>query len=404
MITLKIAQITPYFFPHTGGVEKYVYNLSKALISDGYTVEVITSNIPKGRTHDVIDGIPVRRLKCVGEPLRNPLAPSILFHLNELKKFDLIQIHNLYSFFALLIPLLKMSCDLPLVLTHHGQLIYGETVNDACVKIYEKSINRFILKAVDNIVVLSESDAQYISSSGLINGNMEVLPNALNPADFAEYTNVDTTEFIEKYHLMGRKRILFVGEVTNRKGVLTLIKSIQLLLKKVLKEKVTFIIVGSGENLSDARALAKDLDVESHVVFTGRLPFIELIQAYRSADLFVLPSLSEGLPTSILEAMYFGLPVVSTNIPGIRDHFSDFALLVPPRDEHTLADAIHTFLNNDVMAKDFARKGKELVASRYTWDQLAREYESLYLSIFENRSGFRKDRQMGESYQLRAKV
>lgn len=404
MTTLKIAQITPYFFPHVGGVEKYVYNLSKTLISDGYAVEVFTSNIPKGRTHDVVDGIPVTRLKCVGEPLRNPLVPSMLFLLNELKKFDLIHIHNLYSFFALSIPLLKKSCNLPLVLTHHGQLIYGETVKDACVKIYEKSIYRYILKAIDNIVVLSESDAQYISSSGLVNGNIEVLPNALNPADFSEYMNMDTTNFIEKYHLMGRKRILFVGEVTNRKGVLTLIKSIQLLQKKVLKEKVTFIIVGSGENLSDAQALAKNLSVESHVVFTGRLPLNELVKAYRLADLFVLPSLSEGLPTSILEAMYFGLPVVSTNIPGIKDHFSEFALLIQPKDEHKLAEAIYAVLNNDVMAKDFSRKGKELVASRYTWDKLAMEYESLYLSIFKNRTSFRKDGQMGESYQLRAKV
>ena len=112
------------------------------------------------------------------------------------------------------------------------------------------------------------------------------------------------------------------------KGIPTLIKSTPLLIKKVLKEEAVFVIVGSGENLSDARALARDLDVESHVVFTGRLPFVELMQAYCSSDLFVLPSLSEGLPTSILEAMYFGLPVVSTDIPGVRDHFSDFALLV----------------------------------------------------------------------------
>ena len=384
---MKIAQITPYFLPHTGGVERYVYNLSKNLINEGHTVEVITSNVPEGRTVDVVDGIPVRRLKCIGEPLRNPLVPSIFLLLDELKKFDIIHVHNLYSSLALSIPLLKKFCKIPLVLTHHGQLIYGEPMKDTCVKIYEKSIEKIILKSVDNAVVLSESDAQYISLSGLKMDRVKILPNAINPADFTAYTNVDTTEFIEKYHLGGRKRILFVGEVTNRKGIPTLIKSIPPLIKKVLTEEAVFVIVGSGENLSDARALAKDLDVESHVVFTGRLPFVELMQAYCSSDLFVLPSLSEGLPTSILEAMYFGLPVVSTDIPGVRDHFSDFALLVPPSDEHALADAIHALLDDEDLAKSISRRGKALVVSRYTWDQVTREYETLYSNVCEFDSG-----------------
>jgi len=260
-------------------------------------------------------------------------------------------------------------------------------MKDMCVKLYEKSIGKIILKSVDNVVVLSESDARYISLFGLKKSNITILPNAINPADFSEYLNVDTTEFIEKYHLKGRKRVLFVGEVTNRKGVTTLIKSISLLTKRNLKENCVFVIVGSGENLSDARSLAKDLNVESWVVFTGRLSFLELVQAYRSADLFVLPSLSEGLPTSILEAMYFGLPVVATDIPGVRDHFSDYALLVPPRDEHALADAIHTLLDDEDLAKNFSQKGKSLVISRYTWDHVVREYEKLYLNMCELKSG-----------------
>lgn len=378
---MKIAQITPYFLPHTGGMERYVYNLSKNLIREGHAVEVFTSNVPEGRTHDVVDGIPVRRLKCIGEPLRNPLVPSILFLLDELKKFDIIHVHNLYGSLALSIPLLKRFCRIPLVLTHHGQLVYGEPMKDICVKIYEKSIGKVILKYVDNTIVLSESDAQYISSSGFKGDNIVVLPNAINPADFAAYINVDTAEFIAKYHLEGRKRILFVGEVTNRKGIPTLIKSIPLLLKKVLKEEVVFVVVGSGENLSDARALARDLGVESHVVFTGRLPFVELMQAYRSADLFVLPSLSEGLPTSILEAMYFGLPVVSTDIPGVKDHFNDFAILVPPKNELALSNAIISVLDDEDFASMLSRRGRKLVLDKYTWDNIVGCYELLYSKV-----------------------
>ncbi len=86
---MRIAQITPYFLPHNGGMEMYVYNLSKGLIDAGHTVEVITANVPPGRAIEIMDGIIVRRLKCIGEPLRNPLVPSIFLLRDELKKFGL---------------------------------------------------------------------------------------------------------------------------------------------------------------------------------------------------------------------------------------------------------------------------------------------------------------------------
>ncbi|MDD3523384.1 MAG: glycosyltransferase family 4 protein [Candidatus Cloacimonetes bacterium] len=376
---MKIAQITPYFLPHTGGVERYVYNLSKSLVDNGHSVEVFTSNIPERNTIDVIDGIFVRRLPCIGEPLRNPIFPSIFFHIGNLKQFDIIHVHNAYSSAALIAPLLKIFCDTPLILTHHGRLIYGEPVRDTWVKIYKKSMKKRILNSFDLSVALSESDARYISSFGVHTNKIKILQNAIDPADFSEYVNIDTTDFDKKYHLKGKKKVLFVGEVTCRKGIDTLMKSLALMIRaKGLRMDVIFVIVGSGENLSDAKTLAHDLDLESHVVFTGRLPFFELMQAYRSADLFVLPSLSEGLPTTILEAMYFGLPVVSTTIPGVCDHFDDVAMLVPPRDEHALAGAICELLENRTLSKRLAREGRELVMSRYVWNHVADMYEGLY--------------------------
>ena len=188
-----------------------------------------------------------------------------------------------------------------------------------------------------------------------------------------------TTKFIERHHLEGRKRILFVGEVTNRKGIPTLIRSVPLLIKKGLEEEVVFIIVGSGENLSDARALARDLNVESHVVFTGRLSFVELMQAYCSADLFVLPSLSEGLPTTIGGKYLASLCLA--DIPGVRDHFSGNALLVPPNAEFVLSDALLMVLEDEHFADMLSRNGRELVLDKYTWDKVAGHYESLYSKV-----------------------
>ena len=70
--------------------------------------------------------------------------------------------------------------------------------------------------------------------------------------------------------------------------------------------------------------------------------------------------------------MYFGLPVVSTDIPRVRDHFSDFALLVPPSDEHALADAIHALLDDEDLAKVSPEEGRHSWFSVAPWDQVTR--------------------------------
>ena len=79
--------------------------------------------------------------------------------------------------------------------------------------------------------------------------------------------------------------------------------------------------------------------------------------------------------------MYFGLPVVSTDIPGVRDHFSDFAILVPPKNEFALSNAIISVLEDEHFASMLSRSGRELVLNKYTWGKVAGCYELLYSKV-----------------------
>ena len=142
-----------------------------------------------------------------------------------------------------------------------------------------------------------------------------------------------------------------------------------------------FLVVGNGNGLYKVKEFAKNLNIQDNVIFTGDLSFNNLIQAYKSADIYVLPSLSEGLPTTILEAFYFNIPVVATDIPGVRDHFNKVALLVPPKNEVELAKAIVRYLKNEKFAKRLSSDGKKLVTNNYTCEKVAKEYEILYKSI-----------------------
>lgn len=378
---MKIAQITPYFLPHNGGMEMYVYNLSRSLIDDGHTVEVITANVPEGRPLEVMDGILVRRLRCIGEPLRNPLVPSIFLLLNELKKFDVIHIHNLYSFTALTFPLLKRFCKIPIVLTHHGQLMFGEPMKDICVRLYEKSAKGVILGSVDKAVVLSESDARHIVLRGdaparryasAAPRGVVTIPNGY---DGKKFRPMDGRECRKELGLPPDKKVLLnVGRLYGTvKGHEYLIEA----MSRVVKERrdVLCVIVGAGRLHRTLEDQIRSLDLEDYIVLAGGRPHDEIPLWLNACDLFVLPSLSEGNPTVMFEAFGCGKPFVGTSVGGVPEVVTsdEHGLLVGPADPDGLARTILEALD-----RVWDMKAIRAFSERYTWENISREIVGVY--------------------------
>jgi len=371
-----------------GGQENYIFNLSTHLINNNNHVSIFTANYPKCKTKEIIRGISVSRYSCFARPLRNPIVPRMLSPDEDVREYDIIHTHNEHSFAAIAAAHISKNKGIPLVVTCHGQLRFGNPIYDAIERFYSRSLGKSVFERADAVIALSSSDKEYISSFGVDKDKIVVIPNAINLGELDRYCckSDELRSFKEANNLSDRWIVLFVGQIIQRKGVSYLLKSIPILLQK-FKENVTFVFIGTGDRLAENLSLARDLGIENSVLFTGPVSTSDLTMFYQIADLFVLPSLSEGLPTSILEAMHFNLPVVSTDIPGTRDHFCDFALLTPPKDEYALADAIHTLLIDKGLAKRLSRIGKALVTSRYTWDRVTREHEILYSKICESRSG-----------------
>jgi glycosyltransferase involved in cell wall biosynthesis len=141
------------------------------------------------------------------------------------------------------------------------------------------------------------------------------------------------------------------------------------------------VLVGDGEDKAYFTQLAHKYNVSNEMIFKGEVTDQELVSLYLSSDVFVLPSLSEVCPTVVMEAMYFSLPVVSTYIPGIYDHFKDVALLVPPKDETLLAEGIVKLYFDEELRKRLSTSGHELICKKYTWHQISNEYAKIYGTI-----------------------
>ncbi|KAF5085621.1 Glycogen synthase [anaerobic digester metagenome] len=375
---MKIVQVTPYYLPHTGGIERYVHNLSRALADRGHEVTVLTANIPNGSPVETDGAVMVKRSACLARPFNDAFAPSFFRLGGELAGAEVLHAHNAYSCAALGAAFARRRCGVPTVLTHHGRHLFGNPVKDLVVALYRRTVERRLVNGIDRVVALSPSDAEYVSAFGVEKERISIIPNAICPEDFLPQTDEDACRFEEGYRLNGKRRVLFVGQISTRKGVDVLVRAASLIVNGRNGDAPVFFVAGDGDYLDPARELARSYGIEDYVRFPGKVSFRDLISAYRSSDLYVLPSLSEGMPTVILEAMFFGLPVVTTDLPCLRDNFGDHAVLVPPRDEHALARAVMGLLDDPERCRRLSERGQEFVRSKYTWDKVVLAYERLY--------------------------
>lgn len=378
---MKILQLVPYFIPYKGGQERYVYNLSKHLTKIGHEVLIITSNFPGAARKETMESIQVLRHTCIMRPLRNPIAPGMLADKNIVSDCDVIHTHNEHSFASMVACRYKTDLDKPLMITCHGQLKFGNMIADNFEKSYSRKFGKDIFNCADKIIALSSSDKEYISSLNVNSGKISILPNAVDTDMLSRLDEeVGGAQLLQGCD--NKKVVLFTGPVIRRKGVEFLIQSIPMVIKHT--PNAFFVFVGGGDFLTKAKEMVIKIGIEKHVLFTGSLSEHDLIGCYKSSDLFVLPSLSEGLPTSILEAMYFGLPVIATDIPGIRDHFTNSSLLVPPENPGELAKAIIRLLDDPVYSKSLSEMGHKLVKAEYTWDKVIRKYDDIYRKLAVN--------------------
>ncbi len=175
--------------------------------------------------------------------------------------------------------------------------------------------------------------------------------------------------------------VSYVGKLVPRKGVGDLIEAMGRLARA--GAGATLLLAGMGEERTALERRAAELGIADRVRFVGKVPHDTVPLVMSAGDLFVLPSLSEGLPTVVCEAMACGLPVVATAVDGtpeiVRDGETGF--LVPPRDPAALADALGRLVGDPALARAMGRRAHEIAMDTYTWDANAARTEALYEEI-----------------------
>jgi glycosyltransferase involved in cell wall biosynthesis len=182
----------------------------------------------------------------------------------------------------------------------------------------------------------------------------------------------------------GPLRLLFVGRLAKNKGVPDLLAAMDALARRGASARFELNVIGGGPLLDGLKAT----NARPNVRFLDKVPDAALEDLYASADALVLPTLFEGMPTVVLEAMARALPVLVTDVGATREMVdSKTGEIVPKRNPEALADAL---LRLDAMGADarrvLGRNGLERVQARFTWEQVARNHIGLFIALQRDRA------------------
>jgi glycosyltransferase involved in cell wall biosynthesis len=179
--------------------------------------------------------------------------------------------------------------------------------------------------------------------------------------------------------------LLYVGRLLESKGLFDLLDAMP---QVTSNARCRLAIVGDGAHALKVRQRAQERGLTEYVTFTGYLTGNALAQAYQQADIFVLPSWSEGFPTVIAEAMDAGLPIVTTHIRGAADRLREgvHALFVPPRNPAALAKALIRLLENPTLRARMGQANREEIAA-FAPDKVGRSYLEILERVLRERAG-----------------
>ena len=373
---MKILQTPVRFYPFTGGVENYVYYLSRELVKSGNQVKVVCANEPDIESKQRVEGIEVERLPYMGKIANTNITTGLPGALSD-GDYDIIHTHIPTPWSADWSAFYSNSKKKPLVVTYHNDIV-GQGLASLVARIYNSVGLNYVLKTAAKIIITQPGYLQSSSYLAKYRDKIEVIPNGVDVEKFQPKQASGNED---------KSTIFFLSvldEFHKYKGLEYLLKALKIVKNKI--PDVKLIVGGKGVLLDHYQEMAASLGLKDNVEFAGFIPDEEIADYYSQASVFVLPSISslqEGFGIVALEALACQTPVVTTDIVGVAHDLKQIkgGIVIPPRDTHKLADAITQILSDAQMQKEMGQRGRKLVQEKYTWKVVASSMEKVYKEI-----------------------
>ena len=396
-VYMKIAHIVSTYPPYYGGMGNTVFEMASGLVERGHEVAVFTP--------DAYEQKEIKPREAEIEPEHAPvlqtkidyakrLKPSLKYGnaarlpqlRRELEGSELVHLH--YPFFGTANLVRRYKEDhpaTPFVITYHMDT-RAPGGKGLIFKYYSAYWMPKILRSADRLIASSLEYIESSQASALYRENKKKWIGLPFGVDTIRFQPRAKPEALFARHQLDPNLpvILFVGGMDAAhyfKGVPVLLKA--LLLAKRDGLKVQAVFVGDGELKEQFRLQASGFRLQDHVRFVGHVSDEELPYYYNLADVLVLPSINQGeaFGMVLLEAMASGIPVIGSNLPGVRTVARDGGLTVEPNNPTDLSEAIMGFFYNQADRAAWRQKARRVAEEKYAWPGIVERLEKIYESL-----------------------
>ncbi len=376
------------YSPHVGGVESFTENLSNELESEGNHAIVVTSQLGNSPSYEENDNgvevvrFPSRQLMSgrFPIPIHNSEFEDVVTFLRR-QPIDRVLINT--RFYPHTIEGLKLAQMLhaPCVLLDHGSayLTVGNAGVDAIIRLYEQSITKRVKRYQPIFAGISVASVQWLSTFGI--DTDLVIHNAVDGPQFRSLAS--GRDFRTEYGISGDYPLIaFVGRLAPEKG-----PDIVVEMARELEGEVEVVLAGDG-------AMRKRLQetASRNVHLAGNLTRPDLSALLLQADLFCLPSRSEGFCTSLLEASACGTPSVITDVGGARELIPtpEYGYIVSEMSAPSILEAVRQFFVLDASERErMGTRCLSLVDNEFGWKNTLRMLEKAFLQVTDDSGGAR---------------
>ncbi|WP_102337365.1 glycosyltransferase family 4 protein [Collinsella provencensis] len=354
-----------FYLPHMGGVERFTDNLALELVRQGHSVTIVTNDTYDIGLHEILSsGVEVYRLPCIAAlygrfpiPKKNKVFRRALAELNA-RSFDGILINTrFYPHTLIALRFAKRIGVTPIVLDHgSAYLTFGNPVFDVFAHTYEHAITMLVKKYSPLFYGISQKSVEWLEVFGITAKG--VISNSINSIEYRGQAS--NRSFRDELGIdNGRMLLAFTGRLIPEKGIDTLLGMMELL----QDEPVDLVIAGEGPLRTHIEKSGL-----KHLHLVGRLGQPDIAALLLEADLFCLPTRSEGFSTSLLESAACGTPFLVTNVGGARElaPSRDYGFVVKSADSKVFAEKVLFALKEDVDLEAMGALCRSRVEDKYS--------------------------------------
>jgi glycosyltransferase involved in cell wall biosynthesis len=377
---MRLLMLNNEYPPIGGGTATANYNVIREMVRRGMHVDLVTST-PEGNHYEVEELSAYSRIYRIPINNQNPhyqterelltyIARGFFFvrtlYRGPEPKYDLCHAWSGLPAGALAL-LLKWKRDLPYVLGLRGSDVPGYDVRYKWLYPFLQPPLHLIWRGASSLTANS-SELKTLALQFRPNEHIEVIPNGID---------------LERFHaapLLPKGQddtfnILCVARLVERKGIADLIQAAGYIRQKRKNFKIIF--VGRGDKEAEFRALTAQLGLDQWVEFRGMVLHHDVPKVYSEADVFVLPSLNEGMSNAVLEAMASGLPIITTYTGGTAEMLRGNGLLIPKQSPDAIAKAVLELWEHDDLRASMGHRSRS-IAETMSWSRVADDYLDLY--------------------------